>query len=240
MVDAYPSVAAEKAGIGRKRGVGLLAKPLTRSQQVELLMHEYDAISEQIIHFDSQFWTMSQFFVAVEAVSLGVVAQWLLPALQAGAQGNAAVPHSAAAAAVCMAGGVNLFLSYSWFRTGRSQLEYTGARFERARQLEDERVLDHRLRLYHTADAYLHQPCLANHGSRWWVRHVPSAFVLSWLAVLATGALIALSQSAVVWPEVIAPAAVAAVALVMILLAEFRGWPVGSRGRAYREHHDID
>ena len=217
---------------GAPEPVGPL-EPLTRRDRIELLMHEYDAISEQIVHWDSQRWQLSQFFVAVEAVSLGIVGQWLLPALQ-GSSGTVADP-ALAAGVVSVAGAINLYVCYSWFRTARSNLDYCNTRFKRAREIEDSPLVGKTMQLYHHADDALRDASRRNHASAGWVRHIPSAFILAWIAVLAAAAWIAETRPMTAWTEVAAPLTVLAIAVGVIALTERIGWSASLRNYRYWE-----
>jgi hypothetical protein len=226
---------AGRDGAVPKRQLALRGS-LTQAEQIELLMHEYDAISDQMAHWNNLFWQMSQFFVAVEAVSLGIAAQWLLSALESSRQANVGQAPAPVVAILCFASATSLFLCYSWFRTGRSHLEHRASLVSRARQIEDEPLLAKTLRLYHQDDAFLRDPSRRKHSCEKWIQHIPSAFMVSWLAVLAAAAAIALSQPSIVWLELVAPVLVAIAAVVTIALAELRGWPGGWRGGPPSEH----
>ena len=98
------------------------------------------------------------------------------------------------AGVLSVAGALNLYLCYSWFRTARSNLEYCATRFNQARAIEYNGLVAKTLQLYQQADNELRAGRRRNHSGSAWVRHIPSAFILAWLAVLGAGAGIAYPQ----------------------------------------------
>ena len=187
--------------------------PLTRSERLVLLMHEYDVISDQVIHWDQHLWRQSQFFVAVESAFAALIAKQLID--RADSVGNLPL----VVVLVLSVGSVlNLFLCYVWFRVGRRNIEYTGVRYARAKALEAESDLLDTLKLYRLESKMLAEPPSANHGSRSWVMHIPSVFIVTWVGVLAV-----VAYETRTWPESLIPILLIGCASLVILVVERSG-----------------
>jgi hypothetical protein len=156
------------------------ANALTQTERLGILMHEYDAISSQIIHWDQHLWTQSQFFVAIESIFVALIGKQLIDGAVAGASLPVLVTIVLTVGTL-----LNIYLCYVWFRVGRRNLEYSGVRYARAKDLEAAPDVVGVLALYRLETATLTKRSMAKHGSRRWVMHIPSAFILTWLAVLA-------------------------------------------------------
>jgi hypothetical protein len=195
-------------------------------ERAELLMREYETITTQIVHWDTFFWHKGQFFLAIESVLLAVMTQQLTSEV------TDTIPMLPVM--FFMIAGVtlfNLFLCYVWFRTNRSNHEYLKVRFERALQLEDEPELRGVVQLYHLQLATLRSPKYVKHSSSMWERHLPSAFMLAWIAVLAVASF---DSTSLVQPIVAGIVFLAAIG--GIIFSEKTGWPRRIREKIIPTH----
>ncbi len=146
----------------------------------DILLKEYESLVTQLIHWDSLFWTKSQFFLVIESAFIAVV-------LQAFKEQVTTASNKLPPALLCLflvAGLFNIYLCYVWFRTNRRNREYIRQRIERALQIESE------LGVLHTfTDAKQKLP--KGHGSANWETHLPTGFIIIWV-VLLLGAVVLL------------------------------------------------
>ncbi|MGO9207359.1 MAG: hypothetical protein ACLQBX_14465 [Candidatus Limnocylindrales bacterium] len=187
--------------------------PLSRDDRLLLRMHEYDVISAQIIHWDQHLWRQAQFFVAVESAFVAVVGKELIDRADSG--GN--LPPLVALV-LSLGSALNLFLCYVWFRVGRRNLEYSGVRYARAKALEAETELSGTLNLYHLESETLREPHNLRHGSRSWVKHIPSVFILAWLGVL-----VVIADETDSWPAAAIPILLVVLTIIVIVVVEKSG-----------------
>jgi hypothetical protein len=113
--------------------------------------------------------------VVVESGFLGVVGNYIIAVTDATGQTGAIDTVVLSISAL-----LNIFLCNVWFRVRRQNRSYTLVRFEQARELE--RLLAGTLRLYEKQTRGLSRPQNPKHGSRAWVKHIPSAFISTWRA----------------------------------------------------------
>lgn len=181
----------------------------------EFLVAQYGAISDQVIHWDTFFWSKSQFFLAVEGVAVLGIGNWLVekaqllqigptqPATNAAAVGSSWVPFAMLAAAALL----NIFLCIVWLRTGTRNRDFLNMRFEFGRAMEE------RLRLpglYTYQHWKVDKRKLTGSDSHLLEILIPAAFGSVWLGLLAyviaayspvrtSGSLFALSFTMGLW-----------------------------------------
>jgi hypothetical protein len=149
----------------------------------ELLMREYETITDQIIHWDTFFWHKSQFFLAIESVLLGLIADRLSTELVDNKPMQFGLFFMFVVVTL-----FNFYLCYVWFRTNRRNREYLEVRFDRALQIENDPVMKDVLQLYRLEKTRLESPEYAKHSSSKWEIKLPCAFILAWVIFLLTAA----------------------------------------------------
>ena len=189
-------------------------------QKQEILIREYETITDQIIHWDKFFWQKSQFFLAIESVLLAGVS------LRLSVEFSRAEPisdHDFVLFIVLFI--FNLYLCYTWFRTSRSNREYLRVRFARALQIEQDPAMKGILKLYTYQDEMLNQPQYKKHGSNRWELHIPTIFALAWTATL-----VAANFDHPSCLHALASGVVSFIAVIILLVVEITGWPTPTRG----------
>ncbi len=185
--------------------------------RIELLMREYETITTQIVHWDTFFWHKSQFFLAIESVSLGLIVQRLSIEIVDNMPMHPNLFLMFVAVAL-----FNFFLCYVWFRTNRRNREYLDVRFKRALQIENEPGIIDVVQLYRFQQATLKNPKYTKHSSSPWEIYLPIAFILAWFVSLIGAAF----DSKCLVNEVIV---ILAIVLVVGAIIEMTGWPVPIR-----------
>jgi hypothetical protein len=143
------------------------------SSTQEMLLREYQSLIPQITHWDSHFWTKSQFFMVIESAFLAIILQGIK---------NQITPQNKPSSLLFyiffFIGAFNIYLCYVWFRTNRRNREYLILRFERAIQIEAE--LGGMLRTFTTDLEKLPK----GHGSATWEIHLATGFIIVWLTLM--------------------------------------------------------
>lgn len=161
----------------------------SETDKKDFLLAQYSAVSDQVIHWDTFFWSKSQFFLAVEGVAMLGIGNWLVEQTQA----PSGSPQAAAGATVVgfgweppvMLGAaalLNLFLCIVWLRTGTRNREFLNMRFEIGRAMEE------RLSISPGLYTYQHWKVrsgkLAGRQSHHLEILMPAAFGVLWLGLL--------------------------------------------------------
>jgi hypothetical protein len=184
----------------------------------DFLLHEYGNLPQLIAHWDAHFWQKSQFFFAVESLLLGVVAVEFRKTFLEGA--------TPGLQKFCELVGLSLFnfwLCYVWFRTNRSNREFLGALFGRARAIESalaavsEGGIPENQPTFTCQFQSLLKPSQDRHASHWWENHLPTGFAASWVAVLITAAYFSPERKYLPWTLCSLPLAL----LALILIEKF-------------------
>jgi hypothetical protein len=177
-------------------------------------LREYRLLSEQIVHWDGAFWRKSQFFMAIEAVTLGFV----IDRLSREFIGTKPIDHEL----FLMLGALvlfNFYISYAWFRTNRTNREYLNVRFDRAFEIENDLELDGVLGLYKLQRQRLAEPRYVAHSSSRWEIHLPSIFMVAWSATLMW-----VSVDSAEWQLWLISATVILGLFICIFIIEKTGW----------------
>mgnify|MGYP001575779814 CR=1 FL=1 len=149
----------------------------------EILLIEYQTITQQIVHWDTFFWTKARFFLAVEGVALLATVDRLIPYLPL----QRALEINSFYLLLAMVV-LNLSLCYVWLLTGRRNREFLGFRFERGIAIEQHPALRGLVRMFQYQDEKLKEPDLRGKFSHYWEINMPWLFSVAWLGVLASGA----------------------------------------------------
>lgn len=150
-------------------------------ESTEQLVREYEQITAQIIHWDSLSWQTSNFFLAIESVFLvgagGVLYE------EMGRAGTSEI----AVVILLLAGAVfNGLLCYPfWFRINRRNREFLDIRFARAREIETHPTIAMRMYTYEREE--FRKPKYSGHSTSRLERHVPTLFLIAWIAVFVGG-----------------------------------------------------
>jgi hypothetical protein len=144
----------------------------------DILLKEYESLVAQLIHWDSHFWSKSQFFMVIQSAFIAVVLQ----AFKELVASSSNKPSPTLLYLFLFIGLFNVYLCYVWFRTNRRNREYLRQRSERAVQIESELGV---LRTFTDGKEKLPK----GHGSANWETHLPTGFIIVWV-VLLTGAVI--------------------------------------------------
>jgi hypothetical protein len=152
-----------------------------REPDYEFIRAEYSSLPALIAHWDGHFWQKSQFFFAVESVMLAAIGVAFEKVFLEGAPLSR--PGYWVLIFACF---FNFWLCYVWFRTNRSNREFLGPLFKRARDIE-------RLPLEDDDGTFTAQHCSLNapehvrHSAHRWENHLPTGFALAWSAALVAG-----------------------------------------------------
>ena len=150
-------------------------------KQRKVLILEYGNLPGLIAHWDAHFWHKSQFFFAVKSLLLGAVGvafrETFLKGVPLGSQGLWVL------VGVCI---FNYWICYVWFRTNRSNREFLGPLFERARWIE-KCLLEGQPGTFIAQWTALLDPKRDRHSAHWWENHLPTVFAVAWTAVLLAG-----------------------------------------------------
>ena len=147
-----------------------------------ILMAEYLAITRQIIHWDTFFWTKARFFLAAEGIALLATVDRIATAYGS-TKGLDLGRFSLLLGMVLL----NWFLCRVWFLTGRRNRQFLNFRFERGLQIEEDPALRGRVRLYHYQEQRLADPSLRGQFSHYSELNIPWIFAAAWLFVLVAG-----------------------------------------------------
>ncbi len=149
----------------------------TRTTQ-DILLTEYESVVTQLNHWDSLFWTKSQFFLVIESAFIAVILQGFKEQVTS-ASGKVPLELLFLFFGADL---FNIYLCYVWFRTNRRNREYIRQRIARACEIESELGV-----LQTFTDAKQKVP--NDHGSADWETHLPTVFIIVWV-VLLVGAVV--------------------------------------------------
>lgn len=166
---------------------------INEDKKADILMQEYASITQQIVHWDTFFWTKSRFFLGAEGVALLASINIILPHLN----GEKSLSLSLFWVLLGMVL-LNCFLCYVWFLTGRRNRDFLSFRFERGLEIENHPVLQVEqqgqrtplVRLYQHQEDQLNSQPLKDKSSHYWEIKIPIVFAISWLALLIAGVLL--------------------------------------------------
>jgi hypothetical protein len=147
-------------------------------------------ISDQIIHWDTFFWTKARFFLAVEGVALLATVDRFSSILVANGSLNPSL--------FCLLLGMvllNWFLCFVWLLTGLRNRHFIRFRIARALEIEDDSVLRIQekgisrplVRLFNLQRNRLNDPQLKGKIVHHWEIGIPIVFAIAWAAILAYG-----------------------------------------------------
>ena len=148
----------------------------------DILLREYENVVKQIIHWDTHFWTKSQFFLVIESAFVAATLQVFREQVTA----QAKLPLLVFLSLFLVAGFFNIFLCYVWFRTNRRNREFLRLRFERAREIESELGT---LQTF-TNDV---KKLPKGHGSATWEIHLPTGFIVVWVLLMIAAVILTCS-----------------------------------------------
>lgn len=148
----------------------------------DLLVEQYKAVSDQIIHWDTFFWSKSRFFLAVEGVAFLSIVNWILNRIgTTGVAGQRWQLFGIFAAATLL----NLYLCFVWLRTGVRNREFLNMRFEVGRAME--KYVQNRsptFRLYTYQQWKIDKQKISKRRSHPWEIGIPLAFSSVWIGIL--------------------------------------------------------
>lgn len=144
-------------------------------QPDDILMKEYDNVVKQIIHWDSNFWHKSQFFLVIQSAIVVAVLQTLKEQFF-----KADPMPSTLLWLLIVTVMFNIYLCYVWFRTNRRNREYIRVRTTRARDIEADQRLQGILNTFLSDQNQLP----VAHRSAEWETHLPTGFIVIWLTLL--------------------------------------------------------
>jgi hypothetical protein len=196
--------------------------------RAELLMKEYELVTNQIIHWDTFFWSKSNFFLTIESVLLAVVVTQLYSELN----------NNTHMTMILFILGIfvtvfNLVLCYVWFRTNRSNHEYLKVRFERALKIEDDLALGGVVQTYRLQRELLEMPKYIKHSSSWWEINLPIIFMIAWFMSLIMMAFDSYSSINAILTSLTIVSVVSA-----IIFIERTGWPRPKREKIDQMDYD--
>ena len=153
--------------------------------QLGVLMHEYQTITDQIAHWDSLFWRTSQIFLVIQSALLVLVGDRLT-----GQLGDGATMPISLFLLFLGVGLFNIVVNYIWYRANRRNRQYLRVRFTRARQIEGDPTMRDILKLYRLEDHELRQSPRWKHGSGRFETHLPTLCAFAWMALMFAAAVL--------------------------------------------------
>ncbi len=154
------------------------------------LLAEYENVTQQIIHWDTFFWTKGMFFLGIESAAFAIALDRLLAMLNT-------------SRTVCLTQFVilftfvliNVFLCVTWFLTNVRNRLFSASRFERGREIEEHAVFRagsvkgerDPLQIYHRQKTVLDRKKPINISSHRWEISIPVVFLLGWVGILLFG-----------------------------------------------------
>ncbi len=178
------------------------------AEERDLFLAQYKAVSDQIIHWDTFFWSKSRFFLAVEGVAIFGVGKWLVDQIRTEKTPTKNVMSLMPvlseqvfwifATAIVL----NVFLCIVWLRTGRRNREFLNTRFEVGRAMEEYAKSNPVFWLY-TYTEWKIKAKMRGPSSHPLEIGIPMAFLIAWLVILwylmPAGPLTAFDFNSLVW-----------------------------------------
>jgi hypothetical protein len=139
----------------------------------EILLKEYESLVTQFVHWDSLFWSKSQFFLLIQSAFIAIF-------LQAFKENVTPSQTNFPPRLLCLfllIALFNIYLCCVWFITNRRNREYLQQRAERAIQIESD------LKVLRTFTDGRNLP--KGHRSSNLETHLPTAFIIAWVVLMA-------------------------------------------------------
>lgn len=138
----------------------------------DILMKEYEIVSNQITYWDNQYWTKQKFFISVEGLFLSGTSFLLNNQIFQ-------VKSIRLQTLVFFLIAFNIVMCFIWFISCKRTKEYIDLRMKRAKNIEKYFKVT-KLYRYHDNKFFLKQSNFSGKLER----HIPTAFMVLWFIIL--------------------------------------------------------